>query len=633
LAEDILPPAPPGEQKPVLKEKKKGFLAGLFGKKQVEGQKEKLPEPKPALNPAPTGATGSEHSIPENINLEDIRKQLGLENKFSAEEIPEPPQMPQTSTEQNKKEEFDLPDIEAAIASSKVEQPIVFEEESIEEPTKIMPMEAKAEPKRKDKKQAEKTKSKKDANDWTQDVEEKELPKEESDFSKDLNNEKSVKDLIKEYNEADKKEFLQEVKLEDADRTIRDIKRKKFEEKKGIKYEPEVSMPKAEQKVEKKKKEKDEVNNDFIMDAAPEEEIKNIKNRLLHGIDEEKAPGKDEFVEIKPSPLIQKEEKEANGNGMRQEPELPDIADERHIGGKLSSLESEPTEGELQEPAEIPVETRKAIEKPSFIETMTEPQKEEPVYTSEIIKEMEKNLVEKISAEEKARVEKEFEQEKTAFEKQKQALEQEKIVVAGKASRYEFKEKQLKRDKLELDSEKEKLKRDKEEADELMKKLPMMRKDYEKLSEKMNELYETLKDLTKKEAELRELENKIEINNQALARAQQRLEETELRIKEKGFSQYLETELREQPLVNPKLEEEQEITRASNLEIYSLIDECKAKVREKNLSEAKKLYMKVREAYNTISIKGTEKDLLYTAVRELYDDIKLAEMENNDFRF
>ena len=46
MAEDILPPAPPGEQKPVLKEKKKGFLTSLFGKKQTEDQKEKLPEPK-----------------------------------------------------------------------------------------------------------------------------------------------------------------------------------------------------------------------------------------------------------------------------------------------------------------------------------------------------------------------------------------------------------------------------------------------------------------------------------------------------------------------------------------------------------------------------------------------------------
>ena len=620
MAEDILPPAPPGEQKPVLKEKKKGFLNSLFGKKTQEKIQETQPAQATTLSNQKTGATaptGLAHEVPDNINLEDIRKQLGLDS-FSGEEIPEPPQMA-AGQKKSASENFDLPDIEAAIASSKVEQPIIFEENNVEEPTRILPMEIKSGEKKSYMKQATKAKPKKDVDEWTQYLEEEnEAPEAESEFSKDLNLEKETKESS---DKAEKKEFIHEVSPEDIKQAAKELKRKKFEEKKGIKYEPEVFIiPKTEEKSE------------FLVDVAPGDEIANIKKRLLQRID------KEEPVASSSQPLVQEKKKQAV-EIIDEELELPDIADERRVGGKLSILENEyveePEDIPADEPAESPVENKVSFETPSFIETKSQVKKEEetPAYTSELIKEMEKNLVEKIRTEEKAKVEKEFEHERAIFEKEKQSLEQEKIAVAGKASKYEFKEKQLKRDKADLEAEKAKLKRDKEEADDLIKKLPVMRKDYEKLNEKMNEVYETLKKYSKKEVELREIENNIELNKQALAQAQQRLEETEQKIKEKGFSQYLETELKEESLVSHKLEEVQDITKASNLEIYNLIDECKTLIRDKNLNEAKKRYMRIREAYTTVNVQGTEKDLLYTAVRELYDDIKLAEMESNDFNF
>jgi hypothetical protein len=640
LAKDILPPAPPGEQKPVLKEKKKDFLGGLFGKKTQEKEEGTQPAQATTLSDPKLGATAPAepaHEVPDNINLEDIRKQLGLDS-FSGEEIPEPPQMA-AGQKKSASENFDLPDIEAAIASSKVEQPIIFEENNVEEPTRILPMEIKSGEKKSDKKQSAKAKPKKDVDEWTQYLEEeKEAPEIESEFSKDLKLEKEAKESS---DKAEKKEFIHEVSPEDIKQAAKELKRKKFEEKKGIKYEPEVFItPKTEEKSE------------FLVDVAPGDELANIKKRLLQRVVKEEPSASSS------QPLVQEEEKETAKEKETtkltdEELELPDIADERRIGGKLSILENEsleePEDIPEDEPAESPVENKVSFETPSFIETKQASQrlaapedksllkpdvkKEEAVDTSELIKEMEKNLVEKIRIEEKARVEKEFEHERAIFEKEKQSLEQEKIAVAGKASKYEFKEKQLKRDKADLEAEKAKLKRDKEEADDLLKKLPVMRKDYEKLNEKMNEVYETLKKYSKKEVELREIEKNIELNKQILAQAQQRLEETEQKIKEKGFSQYLETELKEESLVSHKLEEVQDITKASNLEIYNLIDECKTLIRDKNLNEAKKRYMRIREAYNTVNVQGTEKDLLYTAVRELYDDIKLAEMESNDFNF
>ena len=658
MAKDILPPAPPREQKPVLKEKKKGFLGGLFGKKMQEkeegtqpAQATTLSDPKPG---APTPVEQA-HEVPDNINLEDIRKQLGLDS-FSGEEIPEPPQM---AAGQNKsflkKEDFDLPDIEAAISSSKVEQPIIFEENNVEEPTRILPMEIKSGERKSGMEQSAKAKPKNDADEWAQyPKEEHEVPETESEFSKDLKLEKEAKDSP---DKAGKKEFIQEVNPEDVKQAAKELKRKKFEEKKGITYEPEVLIT-----------QKTEEESEFLVDIALRDELANIKKKLLQRVVKEEPSASSS------RPLVQEGEKETakekeTGKTAKltdEELELPDIADERRIGGKLSILENEsleepedipedePEDMPEDEPAESLIENKVSFETPSFIETKSietkqasqrpaapedksllkpDVKKDETIDTSELIKEMEKNLVEKIRTEEKARAEKEFEHERAIFENEKQSLEQEKIAVAGKASRYEFKEKQLKREKAEFEAEKAKLKRDKEESDDLLKKLPVMRKDYEKLNVRMNDVYETLKEYSKKEADLHKIEKNIEINKQALAQAQQRLEETEQKIKEKGFSQYLETELKEETLVSHKLEEAQDITRASNLEIYNLIDECKAKIRDRNLSEAKKLYMKIRDAYNTVNVQGTEKDLLYTAVRELYDDIKLAEMESNDFNF
>jgi len=648
LAEDILPPAPPGEQKPVLKEKKKGFLNSLFGKKTQEKIQETQPAQATTLSNQQSGATaptGLAHEVPDNINLEDIRKQLGLDS-FSGEEIPEPPQMA-AGQKKSASENFDLPDIEAAIASSKVEQPIIFEENNVEEPTRILPMEIKSGERKSGMEQSAKAKPKNDADEWAQyPKEEHEVPETESEFSKDLKLEKEAKDSP---DKAGKKEFIQEVNPEDVKQAAKELKRKKFEEKKGITYEPEVLIT-----------QKTEEESEFLVDIALRDELANIKKKLLQRVVKEEPSASSS------RPLVQEGEKETakekeTGKTAKltdEELELPDIADERRIGGKLSILENEsleePEDIPEDEPAESLIENKVSFETPSFIETKSietkqasqrpaapedksllkpDVKKDETIDTSELIKEMEKNLVEKIRTEEKARAEKEFEHERAIFENEKQSLEQEKIAVAGKASRYEFKEKQLKREKAEFEAEKAKLKRDKEESDDLLKKLPVMRKDYEKLNVRMNDVYETLKEYSKKEADLHKIEKNIEINKQALAQAQQRLEETEQKIKEKGFSQYLETELKEETLVSHKLEEAQDITRASNLEIYNLIDECKAKIRDRNLSEAKKLYMKIRDAYNTVNVQGTEKDLLYTAVRELYDDIKLAEMESNDFNF
>ena len=47
----------------------------------------------------------------------------------------------------------------------------------------------------------------------------------------------------------------------------------------------------------------------------------------------------------------------------------------------------------------------------------------------------------------------------------------------------------------------------------------------------------------------------------------------------------------------------------------------------------KNIYMEIRNAYEGVNLKGADRDLLHTAIRELYDDIKLAELDREGFGF
>ncbi len=178
-----------------------------------------------------------------------------------------------------------------------------------------------------------------------------------------------------------------------------------------------------------------------------------------------------------------------------------------------------------------------------------------------------------------------------------------------------------------IKKQKEEFTKSKEEARYMMEKLPVMRDDYEKLNTRMNEIYAKIKEYSRREKELLEIEDKIEQNKEALTEAQKRLLQAEEHIKEKGFSDYLETELEGGHIVSPPFTAK-DLIKESHLEIYNMIDDCKALVRDKKIAEAKKVYMELRDVYSNIKLTGSEKDLLYATIRELYDDIKLAEMEN-----
>ena len=586
MPEDILPPLPPGEKPKISKrekekkleeekgwvkeekKEKKGFLASLFRKKKKE-----VSEP-----PTITSATPTTPEVPLDINLDEIRKNLGLDSALS--EVAEPGKIG-GKKEEKEEARFELPDIEEPPELMSREEPEVPEEEVVEEPPKIKPKrkapKKKLEKKLEEKKEVTKKKLEKKKTTPKKKSEEKKakpvlVSKEpsgtkgarEGEPEKGRKSEflEEVKPRIELLKEPPKEDFLREVPPDEVKELAKALKRKRFAEEKGVEYEPAVGFAEETPKEE------------MLIDESPEDEVKEIKKRIKQGL----------VTEEKPAKLVEKKEV------REQEVDVGKLAPPR--------LEEESS------------------------------QKEKVTHATRLIKAVEADLRDKIRKEELAKLEKEFAAQRKKLEEDVRLVEQQKIRVAGMMNKYDFKIKQFRKEKDEFRKEKEQFKKEKAQARELLKKLPGLRKDYNKLMKRMREINDKIKEYKKAEETLLSLEKEIRSKEEALEKAQQVLKETENKIKEKGFADYLETELKGGSIVSPKFKEK-DILKASHLDMYNMVDECKALIRQGDVTGAKRLYMKLRDAYNAAKLKKPDKDLLHTAIRELYDDIKLAEMEQS----
>jgi len=607
LPDELLPPLPPGAKR--LKDKK-SFFSGLFGKKKQEPLASTIPAA------AVTEPSQPPIEVPQDLNLEDIRKNLGLDihepetpaiPKLELEpeleepgiferkeedlqpefsfELPELEEPPKIEPKKKKKEEaqlekpaFILPELDKPSMISGEEEllsseKLSLEDELIEEPPRIIVEKkkiraGKKERTREDVKEKEEpgierflpSESLDEGVEWAAEFKPKRLTPAKPEFLQE------VKPTVEEAKEPPKQEFIKEVPPEEIKEFATGLKRKDFERKKGIKYEPEVSL--AEEA------EKEEEEEPLLIEESPQQEIDDIKKRLKESL----SAG-------------QKEEKPA-----------------------------EPSEGELS-----------GADAKVRIDEITKAQINFP----ELIKAVEAKLADKIREEERSKLSEQYEQQiielenmREKLEKERQAFEQQKIIVAGQTNKTVFKEKQLRKTEEELAMLREEFEKDKKEAEELLQKLPELRKDYENITARIQGRSDKLKEYEERKDQLKRVEEEIKRNEEALLEAQQRLIQTDERIKEKGFADYLETEIKTDTLVSPKFEEK-DIIHATHLELYNKIDECKSLIRERNLAPAKSIYMELRDAYNSLQLEGAEKDMLYTVIREIYDDIKLAEIEGS----
>lgn len=629
MTEDILPPMPPGEKPDA---KKEGFFSSLFKKKKQDNYpgSQDLRSGDVLLQSAPRAPMPSSQfdsppqaPIISDVTLDSIRKQLGLDIiQEDHDEIHEPPKiMPK---QDDGKTDFDkqISDwsspFEDEIAPVKKQEKVIAPspaksigfandvDEEIDEPSKIIPIcsTSKSKPVKKQEPMASRKAMKnqkpapehvvkavnEEVSDWASFEHKTQDEKAESQFVKE------VKPGTKFSKASSKNEFLKEVNPEEVKKLAKDIHRKKFEDKKKIKYEPELSEDEITREIKESAK---SFNHDMksleVESLKPalllKKPAKAVETVDVNELAEDEKKFESEKIDFTSSFEIDKREH------VVKEIERPDtiVKVDAAKEAKLKKLQEKVAVANIQE-------LRKEIE--------------------HIIKD---KIRDKVREEERAKLDKELALEREKLKKERQAVEQEKIGLAGNSNKLDFREKHLAQARTELEHERYALRKerahfesDRKEHQELVKRLPDMRKDYDKLKSRMVAFGDKIKLNAK-------LEENIARREKALADAQRNLEEMESKIKTEGFSDYLETEVSGQSFISKKLSQG-DILKERNPELYAMIDDCKSAIWRNQLLHAKEVYMKLREMYHSARMRDAERELLYTTIRELYDDITLASM-------
>jgi len=628
LVDDILPPAPPGAER-ASSGQKTGLFSRLFKKKVPEQSvsfNQVLPDEPPKIESSPKELGVDEPGKITPETLDDIRKQLGLTANV---EIPEPPKI-----EPEKEEKPVMPSADK----------LNFTQELDEPPKIVKPKDVKEDKLAKKLSDDKPIKPAKGAavSDWAGEVKSGASAK-KSGFDVE------VTPKIEQQGSKPKPEFLREVEDHEAKAVTKGLERKAFEDKRNIQYEPDIMFEeyfgrprRAKQMLEKSDEDVEKPKHKLSkkeLKALKQKELKEkkeLKALKLKQMKEEKKKALLLKKEAKkPAPVIQDKPHDFTAEPVLAKPEVEEeVKPELELKGpeeekllpapetSIPVVEEEP----VPAPALTPIAP--AIDMDKLKDKMREELKDE--IRNNLKSKMKDKIREEIHDEERALLRKEYSKKdkelealKDALTKERQALEQEKITTAGLENRYKFKEKQLVKEKellaeehASLKKERKQFEEEKNESESLHKKLPLMRKDYERLSEKMVAFGEQVK-LNMK------LDENLKHREEELAEAQKRLEETEARIKEQGFSDYLQTELKGQSMVSTKLEEG-DVLHDKHLALYNMIDECKSLAFQKKIDEAKAAYMRIRDEYKKGKFREEEKDVIYTTIRELYDDINLA---------
>ncbi len=166
------------------------------------------------------------------------------------------------------------------------------------------------------------------------------------------------------------------------------------------------------------------------------------------------------------------------------------------------------------------------------------------------------------------------------------------------------------------------------EVENKAKELETMKKNEKKFLAEQKKSQDML--ATREEAVLEKI-NKNEKILRSIELKQNLLLELEERIEQEGFQSYINAKLDQ---INPDegtLSDEEHIFADSpelGSKIHHLMIECRQELQMNHFAQAKKLYAQVREEYAKIELPHEEKVLLYSKIRELYDDINLHMLQS-----
>ncbi len=121
--------------------------------------------------------------------------------------------------------------------------------------------------------------------------------------------------------------------------------------------------------------------------------------------------------------------------------------------------------------------------------------------------------------------------------------------------------------------------------------------------------------------QLREhLEQAIRLTKEDVAAERKQLEQA-------GFGSYMQAKEDATPIGQPASRVEDDVLRVRDLDAYRKVEQARAALERKDVASARRLYNELREDFAKQKLEAPEKNALYMSIRELYDDIHLAMLE------
>jgi hypothetical protein len=222
------------------------------------------------------------------------------------------------------------------------------------------------------------------------------------------------------------------------------------------------------------------------------------------------------------------------------------------------------------------------------------------------------NKTSKLNNELKSKV-KIIEKDKIVFEHEhKNMMETERKKLSGLQTMYDKKLLELEKDRREFESRRNNALSLLSQADNVSRELDDVKR--------MKEFIEKNRKVIKKELdEDKELKRAIDRGEITLKREKENLDSL-------VFSKYLEKKLKG---IKPELTDEKGELKIEldNNPLYQQVKQCSVMLTQGNIEGAKQLYNKIKRSFEYSGLPKREREILHTAIRELYNDIQLKIVE------
>lgn len=211
-----------------------------------------------------------------------------------------------------------------------------------------------------------------------------------------------------------------------------------------------------------------------------------------------------------------------------------------------------------------------------------------------------------------------LERDRTEFEKKKtQIMTEERERMTATQEIYDKK-------LFELDTERKIFEDKKQKAMSLLNKADEIAKDLAQLENVKNFIQKNKKTLRRDIDEDKDLRISIK-------KAENKLYKEKENLDNMIFSKYIESKLssiRPKSMIKTEMARDDFDIKVETQQIYELMTECKNKLLQKDISNAKKIYTSIKKLYEKTKFDKIEKDMVYNSIRALYNEIQLTIVEN-----